>query len=222
MRSLLRYIVRKTWKPYLEKRLSKPQQYRYKKIKLTISPGVFHPAYFYSTKFLLKYILRLELRNKNILELGCGSGLISIAAAKRGALVTSSDISLTAVQALPNNAKLNSAKLTIIHSDLFAMIPDQQFDLIFINPPYYRGKPLTEKDHAWYSGEENEYFTRLFSDVKRFMNKNSKIIMVLSENCEIEFISECCDKNGLVMEMERKKNFFLETEMIFHIFPNKI
>lgn len=152
-----------------------------------------------------------------MLELGCGSGLISIAAAKRFAKVTSSDINLTAVNALSANAKRNSVKLIAIHSDLFHSIPAQIFDLIIVNPPYYPGKPITEKDHAWYCGENHEYFTSLFQQVKPYMNKRSVLVMVLSEHCEIELIYNSCEKNGLQMELEKKKNYFLETELIFHI-----
>lgn len=207
----------KTWKPYLEKRLSKAREYQYDNLKITIAPGVFHPGYFYSTNYLLQYILKLELKNKRLLEMGCGSGLISLVAAQKGSTVTATDLSTAAVNALELNAKKNNIKLEILHSDLFAAITARQFDLIALNPPYYRGKPLNEKNLAWYCGEEFEYFFRFFSEVKSFMNNGTKIVMVLSDGCDLDKIKKLCTDCGLKIELMEKHKFLLETEFIFQI-----
>src|SRR5262249_10262007 len=145
----------------LQRYLSKSRRYRYKGIDLTIEPGVFHPGFFYSTKYLLGHLSRFDLQSKSVLELGCGSGLIAIYAAQQGAVVTASDINKTAVRALDRNARRNKADVSVIHSDLFKNIPPSPFDFIVINPPYYKGQPKTEGQHAWYGGENCEYFSEL-------------------------------------------------------------
>ncbi|HEY6159763.1 MAG TPA: HemK2/MTQ2 family protein methyltransferase [Bacteroidia bacterium] len=217
MRKWLKYIAARTWKPFLEKRLSRTNEYSHNGIKLSIPPGIFHPHYFYSTRFLLEHLLRENLRNKTFLELGCGSGLISLAVSKKGARVTASDINPTAVKALKENSGKNGLELNIIHSDLFTNIPPQTFDLIAINPPYYRGKTVNEKDLAWYCGEHHEFFIGLFKSIKDFMHPSTKVFIILSDDCDMPAIKDIAAKNSVTLRESASKRFLLSTERIFII-----
>lgn len=100
--------------PRVRKRMQGSSIYKWKDIKLFLPPGVFHPGYFHSTHYLLQHALRQELLNTKVLELGAGNGLISIALAKRGALVTASDINKTALAALNDNARANGVSVETI------------------------------------------------------------------------------------------------------------
>src|SRR5436190_4609705 len=104
MRTAIKNIVGFTYKPFLEKYLSKKRTYTYENIKLQVPPEVFHPGFFTSTQFLLQYIRKLNLGGKSFLELGAGNGFISIYAAKQDAKVTASDINPVAVEFLNLNS----------------------------------------------------------------------------------------------------------------------
>src|SRR5262245_45180434 len=104
MQKVIKRLVTVFYKPALEKYLSKARSYTHENIQLTILPGVFHPGFFFSTKLLIRYIKNLDIANKTFLELGAGSGLISIFAAKRNAIVTAIDINPIAIQ----NVKINA------------------------------------------------------------------------------------------------------------------
>jgi len=80
--------------------LKKDRFYTYNEIKILVKKGVFHPGFFFSTKFLISAIKTFELTNKKVLELGAGSGIISFYCDKKGANVTSSDISPIAINGL--------------------------------------------------------------------------------------------------------------------------
>lgn len=75
-----------------------------------------------------------------ILEVGVGSGAISLALGMEipHAQITGIDISLDALSLAQENTQLNPTKIPIewIHSDLFAQLEPQKFDLIISNPPY--------------------------------------------------------------------------------------
>src|SRR4030095_1031552 len=114
MKGVLKHIVARTYKPLLEKYLSKTRTYQYEDIRLDVAPEVFHPGFFFSTHVLLKYVKKLPLEKKVFLELGCGGGLISIYAAKKGAIVTATDINETALQFLAKNSRFNNTSLRII------------------------------------------------------------------------------------------------------------
>lgn len=218
---MIRHIVARTYKPLLVKYLSKTRQYRYKDIRLEIPPDVFHPGFFFSTQLLLQYISKLSLKGSRFLELGCGSGLISIAAAKKGALVIASDINPLAVEYLKKNCVKNKVKMEIIESDLFRNISHQAFDIIAINPPYYRKQPLSAKDHAWFCGENGEYFSDLFSSLGSHVHKETEILMVLFEGCDMQMIKNFAAENGFILTCVRTKKNMLENNFIFKIEKKK-
>jgi len=191
--------------------------YRHGDIRLAIAPEVFHPGFFFSTQLLLQYVNTMPLRGKAFLELGCGSGLISIAAAKKGACVTASDINPVAVDFLIKNSQENKVEMKIIGSDLFTDIPKQAFDIIAINPPYYKRKPVTAKDHAWFCGEHGEYFSKLFSTLPGYINTGTEIIMVLIEHCDMEMITGYAKKDGFTLRNVYSKKNMLEKILIFKI-----
>lgn len=217
MNTVFKHIIARTYKPLLVKYLTKPRVYRYKDIRLVIPPEVFHPGFFFSTRFLLQYINTLPVKGKRFLELGCGSGLISVAAANKGAVVTATDINPVAVEFLKKNSRENNSSMQVIASDLFADIPKQQFNIIAINPPYYKKQPLTAKDHAWYCGENGEYFANLFAGLPRYINEHTEILMVLADGCDREMIERLAAKNGFTLRCIQHKKNILEQVFIYKI-----
>jgi release factor glutamine methyltransferase len=221
MKAALKHIVARTYKPLLVKYLSKTRTYKHGDIKLEIPPQVFHPGFFFSTGLLLDYIKHLPLEGKSLLEPGCGSGLISIYAAKKKANVTATDINATAIEFLKKNAAQNNVELKIIQSDLFQNIPEQRFDIIAINPPFYKKQPQTEQDYAWFCGENGEYFTALFKGLNTYVHPGSEILMVLFDGCDIKMIENMAEQNGFNLKCVRTRKNLLEKNFIFKIEKTK-
>lgn len=217
MKAALRNIVAHTYKPLLVKYLSKTRIYKYGDIRLEIPPQVFHPGFFFSTRLLLNYIKQLPLQGKSFLELGCGSGLISIYAANKGSIVTATDINHVAVEFLQKNSRQNETKLTIIRSDLFKRIPEQLFDIIAINPPYYKKQPKTAQEYAWFCGENGEYFSDLFNKLTNYIHVNSEVLMVLFEGCDMEMIENLAAQNGFNLLCVHTRKNLLEKNFIYKI-----
>ena len=107
----MRAIIKRIISPFLKKAskiyLLKPRKYKYKDISVWVEPSVFPPFITISTKLLLEFVETLSLKNKTVLELGCGCGIISILASKKNAVVTATDINLVALIALEKNATKN-------------------------------------------------------------------------------------------------------------------
>ena len=214
---MLKSVLHKLYKPVVEFYLRKERTYRYRDLTLKIFPGVFHPGFFFSTKILLAYLEPVDLKNKTLLELGAGSGLIAIAAAKKGAVVTATDISKTALENISVNQELNRVSLQVFHSDLFDRVPQLVFDFLVINPPYFKGKIKHEASHAWYAGEHFDYFQKLFYQLPAYMNESSKALMILSDDCDISRIESIAAKNNFLMKTVYTKKVFPETNFIFEI-----
>lgn len=215
----MRNFIKKITHPFLKYGLklfySKPRTYCYENICIKVHPDVFPPHLTFSTKILLDHIKPLDLKEKTFLELGCGSGIISLLASKKGAVVSSSDINQTALNYLDANAVKNNLLVTTIFSDLFKSIPNSNFDYVIINPPYYPEKPKNIKEQAWFCGENFEYFENLFDQLQNIESNN--IFMILSVDCAIEKIKSISNKNNFQLsDIKKIKNNF-ETNYIFKI-----
>jgi release factor glutamine methyltransferase len=187
---------------------------------LYIHKGVFHPLLYFSTRFLYDFLAGLPLEGRRFLELGCGSGLLSLLAHRKGADVTAVDIDGRAVKCAAANLAGNLAAGTsarVLQSDLFSAIPNEKFDVIVINPPYYF-KPVTHPDQqAWYCGANGEYFVRLFSALPSHMNVDGNAFMVLEENCDIPRIRKMARMAGVEMEVIETRKYRWETSFIFRL-----
>lgn len=222
MRQTIKHITTRLYKPLLVKYLSATRMYTYKGIRLVIPPAVFHPGFFFSTRLLLRYIAKLPLNNQSFLELGAGSGLIAMYAAREGAQVTASDINPMAVHSIEMNSRSNRIHLNIIESDLFANISLQRFDIIAINPPYYKKQPQTPADYAWYCGEQGEYFQQLFANLHLYIHAQSEVLMVLCDGCDLNMIKALAAKSGFRLNCVFEKGNWVEVNYIFEIEQNYI
>lgn len=192
--------------------LRKERQYTYRGTTVKIFPGVFHPGLFYSTKFLTDYLQTQLVKNKSLLELGCGTGLISILCARRGATVTATDINPTAVENSKLNVANNKVSVTLLKSDVFDQIEKQAFDWIVINPPYYARVIKNNDELAWHCGENFEYFQKFFWSLSQFIHSNSNVVMVLTLGCELEQIFEIARKNGFQFELLEERNVLFDAK----------
>lgn len=188
--------------------LKKDRSYTYQGLKLHIKKDVFHPGFFRSTTIMAEWLDHLDLNTKLILELGCGSGLLSLLAAKKGAQVTSIDINRKAVENAKINADKNELKITAYVSDLFSNVnSNKKFDIVLINPPYFEGDPKTEYEYAWYCGEDFNYFKNLFLQISH-RPKGESYFMIVSDNCDLNRIHTLAENAGLhLQEVVRKKKW---------------
>ncbi|MEO5776428.1 MAG: methyltransferase [Flavobacterium sp.] len=216
----MRQLLKKIALPFLKLGLRlyywKPRTFCYDNICIKVHSEVFPPHLTFSTNILLAFVNKLDLQNKSFLELGCGSGIISLLAAKKGADVTASDVNQIALDFLETNASKNNLKLKIINSDLFDNIKNQTFDYIIINPPYYPKTPKNIKEHAWYCGENFDYFERLFVQLPNYL-AISNCYMILSQDCDIEKIKAIALRNAMTFEVVLENTALVETNYIFKI-----
>lgn len=217
MRALARLFLGVTLKPFLQGYYLKSQRkFKYSRLNLVIHEGVFHPGLFFSSKFFAEFIETLELEGMDVLEVGCGSGLLSLIAASLGANVTSIDINEHAVANTLLNATSNNLKLNVIQSDLFDRL-EGSFDCVLVNPPYFPKNPSSPAGFAWYCGENHSYFHKFFRELGKFVRHRSLIYMILSDQCDIDLISSIALNNGFSLNKTLERDFFVEKNFIFKI-----
>lgn len=142
----------------------------------------------YETEILVDLIINDNSNNKKILDIGTGSGAISLALSKnlKDSKIIGVDISKKAIDlANENKIKLNINNVEFKESDIFSNI-DEKFDIIVSNPPYINKEDFEKLDkklyyepqNALYGGEDGLYFyKKIIKNAKNFLNKNGKIYL---------------------------------------------
>ncbi len=142
---------------------------------LIIYPGVFIPNGSSSLIFS-HFFNKFDEKFERVLDMGCGSGIISLLISKYSKEVIAADINPVAVQTTKENAERNNINNIIVkNSDLFGNISGK-FDLILFNPPFMGLKPNTDLEKA-FTDNNHETLIRFFEQVPKHLNKNGKIIL---------------------------------------------
>ena len=100
-------------------------------VLLHTCPAVFRPTV--TTALLTGEVLRAGVSGRSVLDLGCGSGPIAIAAAKAGAAaVCASDLMPEACELARRNVAANgvAARVEVVQGNLFDAVGDRRFDVI--------------------------------------------------------------------------------------------
>lgn len=213
-KTLLKKLIGPVIIPITKRYLQRERNTTFLGIRLSVPVGVFHPSLFFSTTTMGLWLQKQTLKNKKILEIGCGSGAISILAAKQNAIVTCCDINPDAVKVSLKNAEKNEVKISCFTSNLFEKIEKQKFDLILNNPPYYPKNPLSMEEHAWYAGENFEYFIELFKQSKAFLAPGGSLLLVLSDECNTDVMNEIANNMGFDYQIIYQRIKFIEKTFI--------
>jgi release factor glutamine methyltransferase len=158
---------------------------------LLVHPTVFHPKLYFSSQILGQYVAGLNLKNKRVLDMGTGSGIIGLCAAGAGADVVSVDVNPIAVECARKNAELNSLgeKIECRDGNLFSTIQvDERFDYILWNPPFYLDKPKDRAGHAWNAGENYTTIEQFATQASRFLAPSGKVAIILSSDVDAGLI----------------------------------
>lgn len=176
-------------------------------LKIKTSEMVYEPA---EDTFLLISALALEkpgLRGKHVLEIGTGSGIIALFAARKAKSVTAVDINPEAVKCAKKNAARNNIKnIEFMQSDLFPDIK-RKFDIIVFNPPYLPDEPLTP-DIALDGGPDGRrVIERFLKGAPKFLNPCGKILLLESSLSHYEKTIAHFKNMGLSAEITARRKF---------------
>lgn len=128
---------------------------------LIILPEVFNPSLFFSSHLLTRSIQACTIPPAaRVLDMGTGSGVAALVAARRARCVKAVDVSPEAVKCARMNVLLNGMEkqVTVQQSDLFSALPGETFDWILFNPPFFAGRPRAWRERAWRSDGVVERF----------------------------------------------------------------
>ena len=174
---------------------------------------VYQPA---EDSFLISLIISKYSKNKVVLDMCTGSGILAIEAMKYGAsLVTAVDINKDAIKFL----NLKFKKLKTIESNLFKKVKGK-FDLILCNPPYLPKDKLEDKEsNLATTGGRNgdEFILKFIKQSVKHLEKDGIILLLLSSLTPRERVNKLLIKLNLKYKSVVSKRIFFENLEVLEI-----
>lgn len=175
-------------------------------IDIVIDSEVYNPS---DDSYLLLKVVDVR-EGERFLEMGSGSGLVAIHAAKAGAEVTAADINPHAVECTRRNALRNGVNVKAIQSDLFDAIP-QSFDVIAFNPPYLaeENEPKSWIEKSWSGGSGGTDVSEAFLEqAARHLTPGGRIFIILSSLGGLRSLLRSARERYASTMLEEKHMFF--------------
>jgi predicted RNA methylase len=129
--------------------------------KFVLLPEVYRPMHGEES------ILSQITCNDKVLDLGCGSGIITVLLARVAQNVVATDIGEKAVECTRRNLNLKGfTSVEVLQGNMFSTITSK-FDKIIANPPWIYFVSEPSDDRAW--GTSSSFIPELFTNAKHFL-----------------------------------------------------
>ena len=152
---------------------------------------------------------------EKVLEVGCGSGVVSIHCAKNGCDVTAVDVNPRAVELARRNAGANGADIPVFESDVYGNV-DGVFDTIVFNLPYL---PVDEEGllaKAWSGGPDGlGPLPRLLEGAPDHLIPGGRVVVVVSSLTEPRALEEALE--GYEVRTIGEQRLFFERLSVLEI-----
>ncbi len=180
-----------------------------------VNPGVYPPS---EDTYALFDAIEPE-KDDIMLDMGCGSGYISINFAERVKTLYSVDVQYPAVRNTRENLLRYGllSRSHVIQSDLFGAIsPKCKFDLITFNPPYLpEDDDHTIHDIALIGGATGiEVSERFIEQCVNHLSPRGRVYLVASSLSDLERLKEVMQSHGLHTSIAHEEPLFFETLVI--------
>lgn len=189
--------------------------------RLTVPPTVFHPKVFLTSKYFANFLGKLDLAGKHVAEVGCGSGILSLAAARAGAAsVTAIDINPNAARAARDNARDNGLgdRVRGVCSNLMSgLAAKPTFDVIITSPPSFPGEPRDLADRAWHAGPEYRDIKELFKQARERLAPGGVVYLLLSSDSDLTLLGELIHMAHFSARQVGTQSIFIEDFILYEL-----
>jgi release factor glutamine methyltransferase len=188
-------------------------------MRFTVRPTVFHPRYFISSERFAEFIDSLDLRGKQVIDVGTGTGILAIAAARSGSEnVIATDVNPNAALSVPENARHNGVgdRVTGVCMDLLSgFAADPLFDVIIANPPKHTQEPHDLADKGWNGGPNHRDIAALFEQAYERLKHDGKLYVMLSSHSELDLIENMIEHAGLRFRVIRRYSIIVDAFVLY-------
>jgi release factor glutamine methyltransferase len=189
--------------------------------RLTVRPTVFHPRFFVSSERFAGFIDNLDLRGKRVIDVGTGTGILALAAARAGAeYVVAADINPNAARNAAENARANGLgdRVSGLCSNLLgALAPRPLFDVILSSPPKHAGEPRNLTDRGWHAGPAYRDVAALFDHARKCLKPDGRMYVMVSSDSDLDLFGKLIDKAGFRARLAHEYSIVIESLIIYEL-----
>ncbi len=189
--------------------------------RFVLRPSVFHPRYFLTSEYFAAFIDRLDLTGKSVAEVGTGSGILSLAAARAGAeRVVAIDINPNAALSAADNAGLNNLadRVFPVCSNLLSGIAARPlFDVILSSPPSFAGEPRDVADRAWHAGPAYRDIAALFTQARERLKPGGRFYVLLSSDSDLGCLGQLIAAAGFNARPVEERSILIESFILYEL-----
>ena len=159
------------------------------KYDIVIEPKMsFGTGHHETTHLMVQHLISLDLKNKTVLDMGCGTGILAIFAEMKGATqLDAIDIDTWCYEnSIENIARNNCKNITVFEGDA-SLLKNKKYDVIIANI----NRNILLNDISVYA---------------KCLRKNGTLLLSGFYTQDIPFIDKESQKNGLELEKKLKKN----------------
>ena len=182
-------------------------------------PSVFNPKRLRTGEFFASRLDGALIgANDEVLDMGTGSGVCAVFAARHARRVVAVDINAAAARCASINAQLNRLedKIEARHGDLFEPVAGQRFDVILFNPPFRRGEPRNDRDRAWRSVGVAERFA---DGLDRHLKRAGCALLLLSTYADPEIFLGPLRRQGHPVSVLAEGHYVGERLTLYRVAP---
>jgi release factor glutamine methyltransferase len=186
--------------------------------RLDVAPTVFDPRVFITSEFFARFILALDLSGKRVADVGTGTGILALAAARAGASrVVALDINPAAVGTAQRNAVSNDFgdRMVALESDLLAALP--AFEVIISSPPSFPGEPRDVADRAWHAGPDYRDIADLFTQAKLRLAPGGVMYLLLSSDSDLTRVGALISAAGFQASLVAERSILIERFILLEL-----
>jgi release factor glutamine methyltransferase len=184
---------------------------------LLVLPEVLNPALFHSGVFLAR-TLNADLipLGARVLDMGTGSGIVGLSAARWSSDITAADINPEAVRCARINVWLNHLedRVQVCQSDLFDALPGKQFDVIIFNPPYLEGNPASWFERALYG---TGVIQRFAAALPRTLGPGGCVLLLLSSIAHEDGLLQPFREQGMLVTIAAQERWYGEQFTLYRL-----
>ena len=189
--------------------------------RIQVPPTVFHPGIFLTGKFFASFIDHLDFTDKQVAEVGTGSGILALAAARAGAKrVIATDINPAAARAVALNARANGCYGKVVGlccNLLTAVAARPVFDVIISSPPSFAGEPRDLADRAWHAGPGYRDIAGLFEQARERLAADGRMYLLLSSDSDLALLEALAGRAGFAVRLVKQHSILFESFLIYEL-----
>jgi len=188
-------------------------------LPILVTPSVFNPKRLRTGEFFASVLDGSVIGpGTELLDMGTGSGVCAVFAARHARRVVAVDINAAAVRCAAINAQLNrvEGKVEARHGDLFQPVAGERFDVILFNPPFLRGEPRNDRERAWCSTDVAERFAE---GLDRHLEPSGCALLLLSTYGDSSVFLAPLWRRGHSLSPIRERRYLGEVLTLYRIAP---